>query len=88
MKSFSRGHNAKLCGYIQQIYHMYYQKFNHFTVTLYSPQIPRKGKSTLNARPCSRNLMASKEEKNSTHTLHLHYKLGYDGLATTLETEM
>jgi len=32
--------------------------------------------------------MLSKEQNNSTHRLHLHYKLGYDGLATTLETEM
>ena len=36
MKSFGCGHNAELCGYTQQIYHVYYQKFNHLTVTLYS----------------------------------------------------
>jgi hypothetical protein len=32
--------------------------------------------------------MVSKEMNNSTHRLHLHYKLGYEGLATTMETEM
>jgi hypothetical protein len=43
---------------------------------------------TLNNSPGSRNLMVSKEKNNNTHRLHLHYKMGYDGLATTLETEM
>jgi hypothetical protein len=76
---------------------MYYQMFNHLAVTLHSwrwclasPILRSHARAefTLNTSPGSRNLMVSKEQNNSTHRLHLHYKLGCEGLATTLETEI
>jgi len=52
------------------------------------PLISARAEFTLNTNPGSSNLMVSKEKNNSAHKLHLHYKLGYDGLATKLETDM